>query len=130
MLDIIESLITIDPLKTTHLTTKTRILAYLLQKIKQPLFDSNQQYASELLSVLLLNMTETDLTVFITDEGVDIFLMSLSKYISKDPEEADEVEYMENLFGGLCTSLGDERVKSVFLKAEGIELMLIMIKFD
>ena len=53
---------------------------------------------------------------------------SAQVYKRKDPAGVDEVELLENLFDCLCSTLleGDNRPR--FLKAEGVELMIILIK--
>lgn len=40
----------------------------------------------------------------------------------------DEAEFMENLFDVLCSSLLEASNKELFLKGEGLELMILMIK--
>lgn len=49
-------------------------------------------------------------------------------YRKKDPADSEEVEFMENIFNCLCSVLGEAEGKKAFLEAEGVELMIIMMK--
>jgi beta-catenin-like protein 1 len=42
--------------------------------------------------------------------------------------DADETEFMENIFDALCSALGEPENKELFLKSEGIDLMVLMMK--
>lgn len=42
--------------------------------------------------------------------------------------DADETEFMENVFDSLCSALAEPEVKKAFLECEGVDLMLIMMK--
>lgn len=50
------------------------------------------------------------------------------QYRRKDPVDADETEFMENVFDALCSALSEQSIKGLFLKAEGPDLMLLMMK--
>ena len=43
--------------------------------------------------------------------------------------DADETEFMENTFDTLCSALGELEIKKLFLDSEGIDLMVLMLKF-
>lgn len=49
-------------------------------------------------------------------------------YRKRDPDNADEEEFMENLFDTLCSALLEPEIKQLFHDAEGVDLMLIMMK--
>jgi len=38
------------------------------------------------------------------------------------------VEFMENIFNCLCSLLAEPEMKKAFLEAEGVELMVILMK--
>jgi len=62
-------------------------------------------------------------------EGVSYLVKVLARYRKNDPDNADEVEFVENLWNSLCFALTrtmDNQVR--FAKAEGLELMLNMIR--
>lgn len=50
------------------------------------------------------------------------------QYRKKDPADSEEVEFMENIFNSMCSILGEPEVKKAFVEAEGVELMIIMMK--
>lgn len=50
------------------------------------------------------------------------------QYRVKDPGDGEEVEFMEDVFNILCTILAQPDMKRKFLEAEGVELMVIMMK--
>lgn len=56
------------------------------------------------------------------------FIQALASYKRKDPETADEIEHMENLFDALCAALLRKENRLIFLKDEGNELMYLMLK--
>jgi beta-catenin-like protein 1 len=47
----------------------------------------------------------------------------------REPVDADETEFMENLFDALCSALAEPEIKSLFLASEGVDLMLLMMKW-
>jgi beta-catenin-like protein 1 len=61
-------------------------------------------------------------------DGVDIMLRVLSVFRRRDPSSADETEFMENVFDALCSSLAEPEVKELFQKAEGVDLMVLIMK--
>lgn len=54
--------------------------------------------------------------------------MHLQQYRRKDPSDADETEFMENVFDTLCSALTEPELKRLFLDAEGVDLMVLMMK--
>jgi beta-catenin-like protein 1 len=46
----------------------------------------------------------------------------------RDPVDADETEFMDNLFDALCSALNEPSIKSQFASAEGHDLMVLMMK--
>jgi beta-catenin-like protein 1 len=55
-------------------------------------------------------------------------LIGAKNFRRKDPSDAEELEFMENLFDALCSALAERPVKELFLKAEGPDLMVLMMK--
>lgn len=55
----------------------------------------------------------------------------VQQYRKKDPGDSEEVEFMENVFDALCSLLSEESGagKKAFVEAEGVELMIIMMKY-
>lgn len=56
--------------------------------------------------------------------AIDTFLRVLSRYRKKDPDDPEEIEFMENVFDALCSTLAEIEVKKAFFEAEGVELMV------
>ena len=51
-------------------------------------------------------------------------------YKRHDPGTAEEVEFMENLFNALCSSLMLPANRARFLKGEGLQLMNLMLRSE
>lgn len=104
------------------------LLQWLVKRIKARLaFDTNKQYVAEMLAILLQDTQENRAALGEMD-GIDILLQQLAVYKRHDPGTSDEMEFMENLFNCLCSSLlwGPNREK--FLKGEGPQLMNLMLR--
>ncbi|KAJ3012777.1 UNVERIFIED_CONTAM: hypothetical protein HDU68_001032 [Siphonaria sp. JEL0065] len=127
ILSVIENLISVDQTVAEKVVSSTTLLVWLLSRIQTKQFDSNRQYASELLAILLQN-SKPNRVALGSSGGVTALLKVISVYRKKDPKEADEVEMMENCFDALCLGLGEESVKKVFLEEEGVELMIIILR--
>lgn len=104
------------------------MLGWLLRRLKQkPHYDANKLYCSEILSILLQN-TEENRQLLGELNGIDTLLQCLSLYKRYDPTTSDELEFMENLFNCLCSSLMFNANKDLFLKGEGLQLMILMLR--
>ncbi|KAJ8753422.1 hypothetical protein K2173_019821 [Erythroxylum novogranatense] len=123
----IENLIEVKPAVAEMVCERTKILRWLVGKIKVREFDSNKQYASEILAILLQNSTANQKRLGQMN-GVDVVLQAVAMYKSKDPKTSDEEEMVENLFNSLCCLLMPLENKERFVKAEGVELMIIIMK--
>ncbi|ORX43532.1 DUF1716-domain-containing protein [Hesseltinella vesiculosa] len=127
ILSIFENILSLDPELSKRITLDTKLPQWLLARLQTKQFDANQGYASELISILLQNDRDVRLK-FCELNAVDICLRMLSAYKRKDPELDDEEEMVENLFSALVLLLNEGEAKELFYEAEGIELMLIMLK--
>uniref|UniRef100_A0A2P2K8M8 Uncharacterized protein MANES_02G082200 n=1 Tax=Rhizophora mucronata TaxID=61149 RepID=A0A2P2K8M8_RHIMU len=123
----VENLIEVKPAVADLVCERTKLLRWLVGKIKIRDFDSNKQYASEILAILLQNSTANQKR-FGQMNGVDVLLQAVAMYKSKDPKTSDEEEMLENLFDSLCCLLMPLENKERFVKAEGVELMIIIMK--
>ncbi|KAF0536947.1 DUF1716-domain-containing protein [Gigaspora margarita] len=126
-LGVIENFTSFDPSLSEKFVKDTSILQWILTRIKVRTFDSNRQYCSEILAILLQNSRANRLKLGELS-GVDTLLQVLNAYKRKDPKDADETEMMENFFDALCSALAEPEIKTLFLEGEGVELMLIMMK--
>ncbi|CAK9169814.1 unnamed protein product [Ilex paraguariensis] len=122
----IENLIEVKPAVAEMVCEKTKLMRWLLGKIKAREFDGNKQYASEILAILLQSSSANQKRLGQVN-GVDVILQAVAMYKSKDPKTTDEEEMVENLFDCLCCLLMPLENKERFVKAEGVELMIIIM---
>ncbi|KAI9218726.1 Catenin-beta-like protein [Blastocladiella britannica] len=97
-------------------------------KAKRPFLSPVRSYAAELLATILQQDGSARAPVMVAQGGLAVILELLSKYRKTDPDDADESEWMENLFGLLCLALTDPQVQTAFRAEEGIELMVLMLQ--
>ncbi|KAG5634475.1 hypothetical protein H0H81_001811 [Sphagnurus paluster] len=126
-LGIFENILGFNPQLSAKLVEKTTILPWLLKRIQSKTHDENRGYAAELLSILLQD-NRGNREEFGMHDGVETTLKVLSQYRRREPVDADETEFMENLFDTLCSALSEPRIKALFLAAEGPDLMILMMK--
>ncbi|XP_047322446.1 beta-catenin-like protein 1 [Impatiens glandulifera] len=122
----IENMIEVKPVVAEIVCERTKLMRWLLGKIKIREFDGNKQYASEILAILLQNSTANQKRLGQMN-GVDVMLQAVAMYKSRDPKTQDEEEMVENLFDCLCCLLMPLENKEKFVKAEGVELMIIIM---
>jgi beta-catenin-like protein 1 len=127
ILNIIENLVDLKPTLQQVLCEKTEILQFLLRKIAEKEFDDNQLYCSEILNVLAQNHTGNQVKIAQLG-GIDTLMVAMVPYKKKQNTIPDEEEYVENLFDALCQLLMVPDNQRTFLKAEGMELMLLLLK--
>ncbi|KAF9305331.1 hypothetical protein BGZ74_010549 [Mortierella antarctica] len=126
-LAIFENLTSIDIQLAETIVLKSQLMPWMLKRLKVKAFDSNKQYCSELLAILMQSSSDNRKRLGELG-GIDDLLQLLSVYKRKDPKDPDEIEMLENLFDCLCSTLAEKEIKQLFLEGEGIELMVIMIK--
>ncbi|XP_074644363.1 beta-catenin-like protein 1 [Tubulanus polymorphus] len=107
---------------------KAGLMQWILKRIKAKMpFDANKLYCSEILAILLQNH-EDNRQLLGEMDGIDVLLQQLAIYKKHDPANSEEVELMENLFNCLCSSLMLSSNKDRFLKGEGLQLMILMLR--
>eukprot|EP00112_Aurelia_sp_Birch-Aquarium-sp1_P009539 Seg2087.1 transcript_id=Seg2087.1/GoldUCD/mRNA.D3Y31 product="Beta-catenin-like protein 1" protein_id=Seg2087.1/GoldUCD/D3Y31 len=112
---------------TCGLAGEQGLIGWLLKRIKQKGFDPNKLYASEILAIMLQS-NDGNRQMVGDLNGVDILLQGLAYYKRHDPNGPEELEFMENLFNCLCSSLLYSPNKELFLKGEGLQLMILMLR--
>ena len=125
-----------DATIASRVGSETSILQLLLNRLsenKAPTITQNIQYSAELLAILLQtspgNRTTFLTTIKSPTNGVDALLQLLAPYRRRDPQkDSEEEEYIENLFDALTCLLDETAAKPLFIEAEGIELLLIMLR--
>ena len=116
---------------TAERVGREEVLTWLCNRIKEPEkpLSQNKQYAAEVMQVLLQSSPLLRRRLAVDVEGVDLFLQLLAGYRKRDPaKDSVEEEYAENLFDALTCVVDEVDGKSKFLEAEGVELMLIMLR--
>ena len=115
------------------LTTK-KLLPWLLRRVSSSPsspaaseFSSIAQAASELVSTLAQAGTAGALAV-VRAGGVDALLRALAKYRKRAPGSGDELEHAANLFDALCALLLRPEGREAFVEAEGVELLLLLVR--
>ncbi|XP_062501510.1 beta-catenin-like protein 1 [Corticium candelabrum] len=128
ILGIVENLIEFRP-EVAQLAAEQGLMPWLLKRLKtaRGTFDANKLYASEILAILLQNHKGNRVTLGELN-GVDTLLQCLSYYTRRNPQSSDEQEMLENLFDALCSALTCSPNRERFLKAEGLQLMILMLK--
>lgn len=127
VLGIFENMLALNPELSNLIVAKTKFLQWILSRIQAKVHDENRGYASELLAILLQNSRENRIA-FASQSGMEMALQVLSQYRKKNPETADEEEFMENTFDAICSALQEPENKELFNESEGVDLMLIMMK--
>lgn len=122
----IENMIEVKPNVAELVCERTKLLRWIIGKIKVREFDVNKQYASEILAILLQSSVANQKRLGGMN-GVDVVLQAVAMYKNRDPKSLDEEEMVENLFDCLCCLLMPLENKERFLKAEGVELMIIIM---
>ncbi|KDQ64547.1 hypothetical protein JAAARDRAFT_187869 [Jaapia argillacea MUCL 33604] len=127
VLGVFENVLGFNPQLSGLLITKTKLLSWLLARLQVKKHDENRGYAAEILSILLQNNRPNRLE-FGKQDGVETLLTVLSQFRRRNPVDSDEAEFMENIFDTLCSALGEPEIKDLFLKSEGVDLMVLMMK--
>ncbi|EFJ40460.1 hypothetical protein VOLCADRAFT_69464, partial [Volvox carteri f. nagariensis] len=126
-LAVVENMVEIQPDLASAFVEKTKLLTWLLRRLKRRDFDTNKQYASEVLAVLMQGSVSNQAKLG-AENGIDLLLTCVAQYKSKDPSVGEEEEYMQNCFDVLCACLMQQVHKAAFVKAEGVELMQLMLQ--
>ncbi|CAI8588441.1 unnamed protein product [Vicia faba] len=106
MLSTIENLIEVKLDVTVVVCKKTKLLKWLLENIKSSYV--NQKKVREM-------------------NGVNVVLLVMPMFKSKDPKSLDEEEMVENLFDCLSFLLMSLENKERFVKAERVKLMILIM---
>ncbi|PRW61313.1 beta-catenin 1 [Chlorella sorokiniana] len=127
VLAIIENMIEVRPDIAEQVVAKTKLLKWLLARLRPRETDSNKQYASEILAILV-QQSDSNKRKMGASNGIDAVLQAIAPYRNRDPETTEEEELVENLFDVLASCLLLEDNKAVFVEAEGVELLLLILK--
>uniref|UniRef100_A0A5S6QR11 Beta-catenin-like protein 1 n=1 Tax=Trichuris muris TaxID=70415 RepID=A0A5S6QR11_TRIMR len=126
-LAVFENILEIRP-EVADLLVKNGVVAWILNRLKAKIpFDGNRLFCSETLAVLLQTSASARKVVH-DGNGIDVLLQQMATYKRTDPDSADEVEYMENIFDCVCAALMYAPNKNKFLEAEGLHLINLMLR--
>ncbi|KAJ2455830.1 hypothetical protein EV183_000445 [Coemansia sp. RSA 2336] len=130
-LTLIENLVSLDEALVEKAVAGMKLLEWLQSRITQTFaqnsgVDSNQQYAAEIVSILL--QTSDRLRTLASDRLMDTLLQCLAKYRKRTPEDDVAMEYLENIIDSICMLVASADGKRQFLELEGVELLVLLQK--
>jgi beta-catenin-like protein 1 len=128
-LSILESLAS-NPTTAATIGKEASITSWLFNRIKkmESPISVNKLYAAEVLSILLQSAPANRATLASAD-AVNTILELLAPYRRRDPQkDTEEEEFIENLFDALVSLVDSPEGKTKFVEAEGVELVLIMLR--
>lgn len=129
-LHILESLASQPSIASRLEEESSQILTWLLERIQkvEKSTSQNKQYAAEVLAILVQSSLPNR-KALISLDGTDVLLQLLAPYRRKDPEkDSSEQEYAENIFDAVTCVVEEPAGKVKFVEAEGVELVLIMLR--
>jgi len=128
-LGIFENLMEVAPeVASTKITQDTKLLEWVLKRLRKGKFDENQLYTSEILSMLLINGGHA-VKAFTSLGGLKRLVRCVAGYRKRDPDSLDEVEFVENLFNCICSTLTNNKSEQdSFAAADGLQLMVTMVR--
>jgi beta-catenin-like protein 1 len=106
------------------------LIGWLLSRIQrvEKTIGRNKLYSAEVLSILAQSSPVNRIALASAD-AVNITLELLAPYRRRDPpKDTEEEEFVENLFDALISLVDSSVGKDKFVAAEGVELLLIMLR--
>lgn len=126
ILGIFENLLSFLPPLASQISKETDMIAWLLSRISFADYDSNKQYASEILAIMLQNDRSVRLELD-SMAGINPILSACSHFLQNDPLDSEQLEYMENLFNATCSLLAEPELRMAFQEEEGVDLMCLLL---
>ena len=126
-LSIFESVLEARPEAADDVAQKTPLLPWILNRVRTRGFHAVKLYASELLALLLQQRPANQAHLGQCD-GMLTLLTAAAQYKRREPADLEEAELIENLYHALCHALQLPDNQAAFLRAEGIELMVLTLK--
>ncbi|KAJ1811881.1 hypothetical protein LPJ75_003929, partial [Coemansia sp. RSA 2598] len=131
-LDIVDNLTALDPALAQPAAVSMKLLDWLQMRLAKDSrgavsVDANQQYAAEITAVLL----QTSPEICRAAAGpplMESLLKRLSGYRKRVPEDAAEIEFVENIIDAVCVLVSTPQGKQAFEMLEGVELLVLMQK--
>jgi len=126
-LAVFENLVEIQPALVDSIIEKSKLMSWLISRLKERMVLQNRVYCSELIAIFLQHPANQKRFGEVKG-AMDVLLEVLARYRRKDPASAEEQELVENTFDALCSALMVPMNQGLFVKGEGLELMLMMVK--
>ncbi|RKP03818.1 hypothetical protein CXG81DRAFT_3980, partial [Caulochytrium protostelioides] len=132
ILTLVENIISGDPASVSQVLLNPKLMSLLIDELKQSrslkYWTATRQYAAEILSALLMDAEQVRL--FLKLDGIDA-LLTVCACFRKANVALDEPlhqEMTENVFDALAAVLSQPEGRSAFFDAEGIALLLLILK--
>ena len=122
-LSLIENLIEIYPISTKYVCDRTKLLNWLIRKLKNPKKDFIKLFSSEILVTLIQGAPENQ-KLFGHTELINEVLNIISEYKGKNPADEEEEEILHNLFDSIDNCLLNKENQEIFKEILGIDLMI------
>jgi beta-catenin-like protein 1 len=127
-LGIIESLVEVDATLLEDAKSMNSLQSFLVTRYYNSIPSQNRDYAAELTAMLIASVSEFREAFVTSDQGVDLTLAAVAPFKDRDPQDADEAEYFENLFDILCAASLEPTGQERFLQAQGTHLLALLLK--
>ncbi|KAJ2326759.1 hypothetical protein GGI00_004655, partial [Coemansia sp. RSA 2681] len=131
-LSLIENIVSLDSAMVGPVATAMDLFEWLRMRITRSVYkgsaaqaDPNQQYAAEIVSILLHSNWQHRVEASTSQLGLTL-LECLAKYKKRTPEDKVEMEYLENIVDSICMMVSTRAGKSAFIESEGVELLLVL----
>eukprot|EP00357_Protocruzia_adherens_P001989 CAMPEP_0114992152 /NCGR_PEP_ID=MMETSP0216-20121206/11777_1 /TAXON_ID=223996 /ORGANISM="Protocruzia adherens, Strain Boccale" /LENGTH=543 /DNA_ID=CAMNT_0002355575 /DNA_START=85 /DNA_END=1716 /DNA_ORIENTATION=- len=129
-LNVVENVLELNSDASTVICDRTRILSWLLKRLSTKFhknFDDNKLYASEILASLMQGNERNQHSLGQLG-GIEPLLSVLALYRKKEPASQEELEMGSNVFDVICNVLLDTDNQDLFIHAEGLELMIRLMR--
>jgi len=111
----------------SHFGKDTKLLPWLIKRVRAGEMDYNRVYASEILG-MMLQYSERCRGAMTKLEGVDKLLRGIAVYRKRDPADSEESEFVQNMFDSLCSLMLLPEHQHTLGKVQGLELMIRMMR--
>ena len=128
-LSVLENAVELRPEIAASAAAHPGLLEWMMKRLRpKAATDGNKQYTAEVLAVVLQSGGDPSRKRFVELNGIELMLRAVAPYKSRDPETAEEEEFIENAFDVLCAVLMEDDAKKAFVDADGAELMVLIVK--
>jgi beta-catenin-like protein 1 len=129
-MEFFEGIFELDPSFIEYAGKESDLIPWLIKRLLEKpkaARDDNRQYASEILSIMVQESTANQCRCAM-DGGIDSILKAISYFRKADPTTENDKEAQQNIFTALRALLLVPANCVLFVKSEGIELMLMLVR--